>query len=41
MTVHGVLHLLGLDHSRAAQARKMEAIEVQILDQLGFSNPYL
>lgn len=41
MTVHGVLHLLGLDHIRAAEAQKMEAIEVQILDQLGFSNPYL
>ncbi len=41
MTVHGVLHLLGLDHGRASEARKMEAIEVQILDQLGFSNPYL
>lgn len=41
MTVHGVLHLFGLDHIRAAQARKMEAVEVQILDQLGFSNPYL
>jgi len=41
MTVHGVLHLLGFDHSRAAEAQKMAAIEVQILDQLGFSNPYL
>jgi probable rRNA maturation factor len=41
MTVHGVLHLLGLDHVRAAEARKMAAAEVQILDQLGFSNPYL
>ncbi len=41
MTVHGVLHLLGLDHIRASEARKMAAIEVQILDRLGFSNPYL
>jgi probable rRNA maturation factor len=40
MTVHGVLHLLGLDHERDAEARKMEAREVQILDRLGFSNPY-
>jgi probable rRNA maturation factor len=40
MTVHGVLHLLGYDHERAAEARKMERIEVQILDRLGFSNPY-
>ena len=41
MTVHGVLHLLGFDHERAAEARKMEAKEVQILDRLGFSNPYV
>jgi probable rRNA maturation factor len=41
MTVHGVLHLLGFDHERGAEARKMEAKEVQILDRLGFSNPYV
>jgi probable rRNA maturation factor len=40
MTVHGVLHLLGYDHERAGEARKMEKIEVQILDRLGFSDPY-
>jgi rRNA maturation RNase YbeY len=40
MTVHGVLHLLGFDHEGAADARKMAKIEVQILDRLGFSNPY-
>jgi probable rRNA maturation factor len=40
ITVHGVLHLLGFDHQRPALARKMEALEVQILDRLGFSNPY-
>jgi probable rRNA maturation factor len=40
MTVHGVLHLLGFDHERDAEARKMENKEVQILDRLGFSNPY-
>ncbi len=40
MTVHGVLHLRGYDHEIAAQAAKMEAVEVQILDRLGFSNPY-
>ena len=40
MTVHGVLHLLGHDHERAAEARKMARIEIQILDRLGFSNPY-
>ena len=40
MTVHGTLHLLGFDHERASEARKMTAREVQILDRLGFSNPY-
>ena len=41
MTVHGVLHLLGFDHEHGEDARKMEAREVQILDRLGFSNPYV
>jgi probable rRNA maturation factor len=41
MTVHGVLHLLGFDHERPAEARKMESRELQILDRLGFSNPYV
>ncbi len=41
LTVHGVLHLLGLDHEDPAGARKMEAREIQILDRLGFSNPYV
>jgi probable rRNA maturation factor len=40
MIVHGVLHLSGFDHERAAEARKMESLEVQILDRLGFSDPY-
>ncbi len=40
MTVHGLLHLLGFDHEVAADAAKMEAKEVQILDRLGFTNPY-
>ena len=40
MTVHGVLHLLGFDHERGAEARKMAAKEIQILDRLGFSDPY-
>ena len=40
MTVHGVLHLLGFDHERDAEAAKMTAREIQILDRLGFSDPY-
>jgi probable rRNA maturation factor len=41
MTVHGVLHLLGFDHELDEEAGKMAAREVQILDRLGFSDPYL
>jgi probable rRNA maturation factor len=40
MTVHGVLHLLGFDHEVESEAAKMAAREVQILDRLGFSDPY-
>jgi probable rRNA maturation factor len=40
LTIHGVLHLLGFDHERDKDARKMAAREIQILDRLGFSDPY-
>jgi probable rRNA maturation factor len=40
MTVHGVLHLLGFDHDARREAAKMAAREIQILDRLGFSDPY-
>ena len=40
LMVHGVLHLRGFDHERAAEAGKMAAREIQILDRLGFSDPY-
>ena len=40
MTVHGVLHLLGFDHEAAQEAAKMAAMEIQIIDRLGFSDPY-
>lgn len=40
ITVHGVLHLLGYDHEQGAEARKMAAMEVQLLDKLGFLDPY-
>jgi probable rRNA maturation factor len=41
MTIHGVLHLLGFDHEGGGEARKMAAREIQILDRLGFSDPYI
>ena len=40
LTVHGVLHLRGFDHECDRDARKMIAREVQILDRIGFSDPY-
>jgi len=40
MVVHGVLHAHGHDHEKSAQARRMEALEVRVLAQLGYSNPY-
>jgi probable rRNA maturation factor len=42
LIVHGCLHLLGYDHeSSEAEAGKMEAIEVEILAELGYPNPYI
>jgi probable rRNA maturation factor len=40
MVVHGVLHLLGYDHEREADARRMERRERVLLARLGFANPY-
>ena len=41
LLVHGVLHLLGHDHIKDAEAEKMEALEIKILKKLGVANPYL
>jgi len=40
LVVHGALHLVGYDHERAADARRMERREVAVLRRLGFANPY-
>jgi probable rRNA maturation factor len=40
MTVHGALHLLGFDHKHAAEAQAMADLEIQLLEKLGFSDPY-
>ena len=40
LTVHGVLHLLGHDHGTDAEARQMEALEIEILKVLGIADPY-
>lgn len=41
MIVHGTLHLLGYDHIDDADAALMETLEIEILQQLNFANPYL
>jgi probable rRNA maturation factor len=40
LVVHGCLHLLGHDHERAIDARRMERRERRVLAALGFSDPY-
>jgi probable rRNA maturation factor len=41
MSIHGILHLLGHVHSDMTSANKMESIEIDYLDKLGISNPYI
>lgn len=41
MVIHGCLHLLGYDHIEDDEAEEMEALETEILAQLGYSDPYL
>jgi len=40
MSIHGILHLLGYDHQKKAEAAEMEALEIALLNKLGFENPY-
>ncbi|HEV2551393.1 MAG TPA: rRNA maturation RNase YbeY [Stellaceae bacterium] len=40
LIVHGVLHLLGWDHEDPAEAERMEALEVVILQRLDVPDPY-
>jgi probable rRNA maturation factor len=40
LVVHGVLHLLGMDHVTESEAEAMEALETKILARLGIANPY-
>ncbi|MDX1756752.1 MAG: rRNA maturation RNase YbeY [Marinobacter sp.] len=40
MVVHGILHLQGYDHIRQEDAEVMEGLEIRLLNQLGYANPY-
>ena len=40
LTIHGTLHLLGYDHVNDKDAKKMESIEIKLLNSLNISNPY-
>ena len=40
MVVHGTLHLLGHDHETESEAALMEALECDIITDLGFADPY-
>ncbi|EGR0742246.1 rRNA maturation RNase YbeY [Vibrio cholerae] len=41
MVVHGSLHLLGYDHIEDDEAEEMESLETEIMQDMGFIDPYL
>jgi probable rRNA maturation factor len=40
LVIHGALHLAGYDHQTGKDAKVMEALEIELLDSLGYDNPY-
>ena len=40
MLIHGVYHILGLDHENDVSANKMENKEIELLKELNIKNPY-
>jgi probable rRNA maturation factor len=41
LVIHGCLHLIGYDHIHVKDAIKMETVEIQLLEDLGYENPYI
>lgn len=41
LVIHGCLHLVGYDHMKPKDALKMETLEIQLLEELAYENPYL
>ena len=40
MIIHGTLHLMGYDHKKTAETRKMEGLERKLITLMGFTDPY-
>lgn len=40
LVIHGCLHLIGYDHANPKDANKMETLEIKLLEDLGYANPY-
>tara|TARA_B100000287_G_scaffold434731_1_gene500134 strand:- start:1131 stop:1610 length:480 start_codon:yes stop_codon:yes gene_type:complete len=40
LTIHSILHLLGHTHDDTSSKNNMEKKEIELLSNLGFSNPY-
>lgn len=41
LAIHGTLHLLGYDHIEDVEAEEMEGLETEIMQSLGFEDPYI
>ena len=41
MVVHGSLHLLGYDHIEDDEAEEMESLETEIMQAMGYEDPYI
>lgn len=41
MVVHGSLHLLGYDHIEDDEAEEMESLETEIMQGMGYEDPYI
>jgi probable rRNA maturation factor len=40
LIIHGILHLQGYDHESDEEAKIMESKEINILEIIGYTNPY-
>jgi probable rRNA maturation factor len=40
LTIHGALHLMGMEHEKPREAKRMEARETELLAAFGIADPY-